>query len=91
MEFDWPEDALALREEIRAFLGRELPSWWDISVNTLTAEAEASHHDFCRAFSAKLARHGYLTPHWPASGKSPDCLLDGGQQAGDDTKGRRST
>jgi alkylation response protein AidB-like acyl-CoA dehydrogenase len=66
MEFDWPEEALAFRKEICAFLERELPPWWDINVNTLTAEAEASHHEFCREFCAKLAKHGYLTPHWPA-------------------------
>ena len=66
MEFDWPEEALAFRKEISTFLDQELPAWWDISVNTLTAEAGASHHEFCREFCAKLAKHGYLTPHWPA-------------------------
>jgi alkylation response protein AidB-like acyl-CoA dehydrogenase len=65
MEFDWPEEALAFRKEIVAFLERELPPWWDISVNTLTAAAGAPHHEFCREFSAKLASHGFLTPHWP--------------------------
>ncbi|MBS0613771.1 MAG: acyl-CoA dehydrogenase family protein [Proteobacteria bacterium] len=65
MDFEWPERALAIRKEICDFLDRELPPWWDINVNTLTAEAGAAHHDFCRDFSIKLAKHGYLTPHWP--------------------------
>ncbi|TAK53907.1 MAG: acyl-CoA dehydrogenase [Gammaproteobacteria bacterium] len=66
MEFDWPEEALAFRKEVSAFLDHELPAWWDIGVNTLTAEAGSPHHEFCREFCAKLAQHGYLTPHWPA-------------------------
>ena len=66
MEFDWPEEALAFRNEVTAFLERELPAWWDVGVNTLTAAATASHHDFCREFAARLAAHGYLTPHWPS-------------------------
>ncbi|AMN47768.1 hypothetical protein ACG33_11800 [Steroidobacter denitrificans] len=65
MEFGWPEEALAFRNEISVFLDRELPPWWDIGVNTLTAAAGTPHHEFCREFCAKLAKHGYLTPHWP--------------------------
>lgn len=56
MEFGWPEDLLTLREEVTAFLRRELPEWWGIGSNTLTAGT--SVHEFCDEFAARLARHG---------------------------------
>ena len=65
MEFDWsPEDA-AFREELRAFLARELPAdWASLSKDGPGSDAQL---DFSRAFCAKLAAAGWLTQHWPAA------------------------
>lgn len=63
MEFDWPKDALELERELSRFLDESLPSWWDVTSNTLTAGKR--HFDFCRSFAPELAKHGYLMPHWP--------------------------
>jgi alkylation response protein AidB-like acyl-CoA dehydrogenase len=64
MNFDWaPEDA-AFREELRAFLARELPAdWAALSKDGPGSDAQL---EFSRRFCARLAEQGWLTQHWPA-------------------------
>ncbi|WP_052730418.1 acyl-CoA dehydrogenase family protein [Sphingomonas sp. SRS2] len=52
-----------MRAEVSDFLDHNLPAWWNLSSNTLTAGKE--HYRFCRTFGPALAERGYLTPHWP--------------------------
>ncbi|KKC25207.1 acyl-CoA dehydrogenase family protein [Sphingomonas sp. SRS2] len=63
MEFAWPPEALRFASEVSDFLDQELPDWWSITSNTLTAGQR--HFEFCRGFAEKLANRGYLMPNWP--------------------------
>jgi alkylation response protein AidB-like acyl-CoA dehydrogenase len=65
VDFEWaPEDA-QYREELRAFLARELPADWA----TLSKDGPGSDAqlEFSRAFCARLAEAGWLTQHWPSA------------------------
>ncbi|MEL6983850.1 MAG: acyl-CoA dehydrogenase family protein, partial [Actinomycetota bacterium] len=60
MNFEYPADALAFREELLAFLDAELPSWW---MNFLSGDER--NIPFTREFCKKLAAKGWLTLAWP--------------------------
>jgi len=63
VEFEWSADDAHFREELREFLGRELPSDWErISKDGPGSDAQL---DFSRSFCARLAEKGWLTQHWP--------------------------
>ncbi len=65
MEFEWSEDDRRFREELKAFLDRELPDdWEERSRGGPGSEAQAEFsYGFCRA----LASHGWLTQSWPSA------------------------
>jgi alkylation response protein AidB-like acyl-CoA dehydrogenase len=64
VEFEWSEEDLAFRQELRAFLEETLPAdWAELSVHGPGSDAQAA---FSREFCAKLAERGWLTQHWPA-------------------------
>ncbi len=63
MDFDWSEEDLAYRAELRAFLAAELPDDWpERSKSGPGGEAQVR---FSRGFCARLAERGWLTQHWP--------------------------
>ena len=65
MDFEWREDDVRFREELRAFLAAELPDDWEaISRHGPGSDAQAA---FSRRFCAKLAGRGWLTQSWPAA------------------------
>ncbi|MBI2887532.1 MAG: acyl-CoA dehydrogenase family protein [Chloroflexi bacterium] len=60
MEFNWSEDELAFRREVRAFLRAELPSDWD----QRNLDEEESFQ-FSRECAKKLAAKKWRVMHWP--------------------------
>ncbi len=65
MDFEWSPDDRAFRDEVRAFLDRELPrDWEERSQAGPGSEAQAA---FSYEFCAKLAEKGWLTQSWPAA------------------------
>ena len=63
MEFDWSEDDVRFRRELRDFLDDALPgNWEEISRGGPGSEAQA---DFSRGFCSRLAERGWLTQSWP--------------------------
>lgn len=60
MNFEYPAEAEAFREELRAFIKKEIPSWW----TNILADDERSYR-FSREFCKKLAANGWLTMAWP--------------------------
>jgi alkylation response protein AidB-like acyl-CoA dehydrogenase len=66
MEFRFTPEEEAFREEIRAFLGRELPPDWATRPSSSAyGEGEGEQWKFLRAFQKKLAEMGWLTQGWP--------------------------
>ncbi len=64
MEFDWSEDDVRHRREIRTFLRETLPDdWADISKDGPGGDAQAA---FSKRFCARMAEKGWLTQHWPS-------------------------
>jgi alkylation response protein AidB-like acyl-CoA dehydrogenase len=63
MEFEWSDDQRAVRERVRAFLGRELPPDWDSISRHGPGSAEVT--EFSMSFCPRLAAEGLLVPHWP--------------------------
>ena len=61
MDLSYPPEIDDFREEIRAFLGRELPVGW----SGLGALDEQDALDFTAWWRTRLASTGYLTPSWP--------------------------
>jgi alkylation response protein AidB-like acyl-CoA dehydrogenase len=62
MEFRFTAEQEQFRQEIRGFLGQELPAQWE------GAEYEGGSDDaweFARGFTRKLAMKGWVCPHWP--------------------------
>ena len=71
MEFDWSQDDVQHRREIRAFLDSELPDNWDeISQQGPGGDSQAA---FSRHFCARMAERGWLTQHWPTEYGGKDC------------------
>ena len=63
MEFDWDADDIRFREELQAFLAKELPeNWSELSRGGPGSDAQL---EFSRAFCGRLAEVGWLTQHWP--------------------------
>jgi alkylation response protein AidB-like acyl-CoA dehydrogenase len=67
MEFRFTPEEEAFRQEIRAFLGAELPTDWSQNEGTggQLGEGGDARWDFLRAFQKKLAARGWLTLGWP--------------------------
>ncbi len=63
MEFEWSEDDLAFRHELRAFLAETLPpDWEEISRHGPGSDLQA---EYAKEFCPKLAERGWLTQSWP--------------------------
>lgn len=65
MDFRWTAEQQALRERVRAMLGRELPGNWDAICRHGPGSREQT--EFSLEFCPKLAAEGLLVPHWPAA------------------------
>jgi alkylation response protein AidB-like acyl-CoA dehydrogenase len=64
VEFEWSEDDLAFRVELKQFLEESLPGDWDeISKDGPGSDAQA---EFARRFCPLLAERGWLVQNWPA-------------------------
>jgi len=65
MNFTWSDDEKRLRDRVREFLARELPSHWE----TLSRHGPGSKEQtqFSLEFCPRLAAAGLLVPHWPAA------------------------
>ena len=61
MDISYPPETDRFREEIRAFLSRELPEDW-AGLGALDGEAA---REFTAWWRTRLASVGYLTPSWP--------------------------
>ncbi len=63
MNFAWDPEDERFREELQAFLARELPeNWADLSRGGPGSDTQL---EFSKAFCARLAEAGWLTQHWP--------------------------
>ena len=80
MEFAWPDEAVAFRAELNAFLNKAMPEHFftgkvEVPGEELTMAppgprwplvgGDVQHH-FAREFAPRMAEAGFLTPHWPA-------------------------
>jgi alkylation response protein AidB-like acyl-CoA dehydrogenase len=64
VEFEWSEDDLAFRVEVKRFLEDTLPGDWDeISKHGPGSDAQA---EFAKRFCPLLAERGWLVQNWPA-------------------------
>ncbi len=64
MEFDWSQDDIQHRSDIRAFLQQELPdNWEEMSQHGPGGDSQAA---FSRTFCGRMAEKGWLTQHWPS-------------------------
>ena len=61
MNVEYPPETAAFREEIRAFLQRELPAGW----SGLGALDEDAAREFTAWWRTRMASVGWLTPAWP--------------------------
>ena len=61
MDISYPPEIEGFREEIRAFLRRELPEDW-VGLGALDGDAA---REFTAWWRSRLASVGYLTPSWP--------------------------
>ncbi len=64
MDFDWSDDDLAFRAELRAFVAANLPEDW--AKISSEGPGGADLVAFSQGFCEKLAERGWLTQHWPA-------------------------
>ncbi len=65
MDFrDSPEDA-AFRQEVRAFLARELPKGFGRPGQEAELWDGIDRYGFYREWTKKLAQKGWIAPHWP--------------------------
>jgi len=71
LEFDWSQDDIQHRKDIREFLAQELPdNWEDISQHGPGGDSQAA---FSRHFCGRMAQKGWLTQHWPSEYGGRDC------------------
>jgi len=71
LEFDWSQDDIQHRRDIRAFLQQELPDdWEEISQHGPGGDSQAA---FSRIFCGRMAEKGWLTQHWPSEFGGRDC------------------
>lgn len=62
MEFNWSEEEISYRQQIKDFLAAELPADWAFKRQRPDSDEQTSR---CKDFCGKLAARGWLTPHWP--------------------------
>ncbi|MDX1733308.1 MAG: acyl-CoA dehydrogenase family protein [Halioglobus sp.] len=71
MDFDWSEDDIRHRRDVREFLRQELPeNWEEMSRDGPGGDVQAA---FSRQFCGRMAEKGWLTQHWPAEYGGRDC------------------
>lgn len=71
MEFDWSQDDIQHRRDIREFLQQELPAnWEEMSQHGPGGDSQAA---FSRTFCNRMAQKGWLTQHWPSAYGGRDC------------------
>ncbi|HEY6131205.1 MAG TPA: acyl-CoA dehydrogenase family protein, partial [Halioglobus sp.] len=71
MEFDWSQDDIQHRRDVRAFLQQELPNnWEEISQHGPGSDSQAA---FSRIFCNRMSEQGWLTQHWPSAYGGRDC------------------
>jgi len=71
LEFDWSQDDIQHRKDIREFLAQELPdNWEEISQHGPGGDSQAA---FSRHFCGRMAQKGWLTQHWPSEYGGRDC------------------
>jgi len=71
LEFDWSQDDIQHRKDIREFLAQELPdNWEEISQHGPGSDSQAA---FSRHFCGRMAQKGWLTQHWPSEYGGRDC------------------
>jgi alkylation response protein AidB-like acyl-CoA dehydrogenase len=63
MDFTFTQEEEAFRQEVRAFIKRELPS--DYVFEFMMVGLETDKMDFTRSMAKKLAEKGWLTMAWP--------------------------
>jgi alkylation response protein AidB-like acyl-CoA dehydrogenase len=66
MDFEWADEDLEFRRELRQFVQTELPAWWALPRPRTAGQPEYTEAE-CGAFVGKLAERNWLTPHWPAA------------------------
>jgi len=71
VEFDWSQDDIQHRRDIREFLQQELPAnWEEMSQHGPGGDSQAA---FSRTFCNRMAQKGWLTQHWPSAYGGRDC------------------
>ncbi|NQX88703.1 MAG: acyl-CoA dehydrogenase family protein [Halioglobus sp.] len=71
MDFDWSEEDIQHRQDIRDFLEQELPdNWEEMSQHGPGGDSQAT---FSRLFCGRMAEKGWLTQHWPSAYGGKDC------------------
>jgi len=71
LEFDWSQEDIQHRRDIRDFLRQELPdNWEEMSQHGPGGDSQAA---FSRNFCARMAEKGWLTQHWPSAYGGNDC------------------
>jgi alkylation response protein AidB-like acyl-CoA dehydrogenase len=64
MEFDWSQEELEFRQELRTFVEAHVPEEWRrVPVGRYVMTAEDRQRTL--AFTHELGKRGWLTPHWP--------------------------
>jgi len=62
MDFRFTPEQEALRQQLREFFKRELPEDEQVGEDEVSSDEQ---WQFVRRFQKKLARRGWLVPHWP--------------------------
>jgi alkylation response protein AidB-like acyl-CoA dehydrogenase len=71
LDFDWSEDDIRHRQDIRDFLAKALPdNWEEMSQHGPGGDSQAA---FSREFCGRMAEKGWLTQHWPSEFGGRDC------------------
>jgi alkylation response protein AidB-like acyl-CoA dehydrogenase len=71
LEFDWSQEDIEHRRDIRAFLQQELPdNWEEMSQHGPGGDSQAA---FSRSFCGRMAEKDWLTQHWPSEYGGRDC------------------
>jgi alkylation response protein AidB-like acyl-CoA dehydrogenase len=71
LEFDWSQDDIQHRSDVRTFLQHELPEdWEEMSQHGPGGDSQAA---YSRTFCARMAEKGWLTQHWPSEYGGRDC------------------
>ncbi len=65
MEFRFPPEEEAFRQELRDFIRSELPADWGQDARNDREDLPADRAPVAKAFTKKLAQRGWLTLAWP--------------------------